>query len=89
MKYCPKCENILLPRKKKNVLYCRVCDKEFPVEKEDEMKEYKRSTKKRTEESRRRKAQSHKTVILEENIKKKSISAEERKAMEDLFQAPS
>ena len=75
----------MLPKRKTKTLYCRVCDKSFPIEKDEEIQEYKRSTKKRTEESRRRKLESHKTVIIEEAIKKKSISAEERKAMEDFF----
>ena len=75
----------MLPKRKTKTLYCRVCDKSFPIEKDEEIQEYKRSTKKRTEESRRRKLESHKTVIIEEAIKKKSISAEERNAMEDFF----
>ena len=38
MRFCPECDNILIPRKKK--LYCKACDKEFDLA-SDEKKEYK------------------------------------------------
>ena len=32
MKFCPDCDNIVLPRNHK--LYCKACDKEFDLESE-------------------------------------------------------
>jgi len=30
MRFCPECDNILIPRKKK--LYCKACEKEFNLD---------------------------------------------------------
>ena len=41
MKFCPDCESILMPKKNKKELYCRVCDKTFSIKDEKEKLEYK------------------------------------------------
>jgi DNA-directed RNA polymerase subunit M/transcription elongation factor TFIIS len=86
MQFCEECGNILLPLRKKNKLHCRVCDKDFSIGKEKEkLAQYKKVTKKvKKTHSRNR----NKIVIVDAR-KKPSISADERDAMEDLFEAPS
>ncbi|MFX1355690.1 MAG: hypothetical protein ACFFA8_00260 [Promethearchaeota archaeon] len=75
MKFCPECDNILIPKNKK--LYCKACDKEFELDpKTDEYKIVK--TIKHDEKETA-------PIIIKEGLKSERISGEDRKAFEDLF----
>ena len=75
MKFCPNCENILLPRNKK--LYCKACNEEFELDKETE--EYKIIKKIKHDEKESA------PIIIKEGIKNDRISAQDRKAYEEFF----
>ncbi|MFX1558699.1 MAG: hypothetical protein ACFFC9_15715 [Promethearchaeota archaeon] len=75
MKFCPECDNILIPKNKK--LYCKACDKEFELDpKTDEYKIVK--TIKHDEKEAA-------PIIIKDGLKSERISGEDRKAFEDLF----
>ncbi|MFW9937407.1 MAG: hypothetical protein ACFFD5_07140 [Candidatus Thorarchaeota archaeon] len=75
MKFCPECDNILIPKNKK--LYCKACEKEFELDpKTDEYKIVK--TIKHDEKETA-------PIIIKEGLKSERISGEDRKAFEDLF----
>ena len=76
MRFCPECDNILIPRKKK--LYCKACDKEFDLA-SDQKKEYKiiKTIKHDEKESA--------PIIIKESIKGDKISGEDWKAYEEFF----
>ncbi|MHA1670019.1 MAG: hypothetical protein ACTSV5_05500 [Promethearchaeota archaeon] len=75
MKFCPHCENILIPKNKK--LFCKACNEEFELdETKDEYKIVK--TIKHDEKEIA-------PVILRDNIKSSRISAQDRKAFEEFF----
>jgi DNA-directed RNA polymerase subunit M/transcription elongation factor TFIIS len=76
MRFCPNCENILIPRNKK--LYCKVCNKEFDLN-PDCLNEY-RSSKHILNE-----VQQNYIVSKDHSIKSFPISNELRKAYEDFF----
>ena len=75
MRFCPNCENILLPRNKK--LYCKACNEEFELDKETE--EYKIIKKIKHDEKESA------PIIIKEGIKNDRISAQDRKAFEEFF----
>lgn len=81
--FCPKCDSVLLPKKSKNVLICRVCNQEFPLESKDKSKlsQYKVNKAKKL----RDKSQ-FKTAVVEDSNKKNAISQEDREAYEDFFE---
>ncbi|WP_457558262.1 hypothetical protein [Candidatus Harpocratesius sp.] len=83
--FCPDCGNILLPKRRTNTLYCRICNKEYPMK--DKMQQYKKVDRKGAAIKKKEKKQILKTAIVEETKKKPSISEEERAAFEDLFEA--
>lgn len=75
MKFCPECDNILIPKNKK--LYCKACEKEFELNpKTDEYKIVKtiRHDEKETA-----------PIIIKETLREERISDQDRKAYEDLF----
>ena len=76
MRFCPDCDNILIPRKKK--LYCKACDKEFNLNtnQQDEYKIVK--TIKHDEKEIA-------PIIIKEGLKGDKISGEDRKAFEEFF----
>ena len=76
MKFCPNCDNILIPRKKK--LYCKACDKEFDLN-SDELEEYKIIKTINHDEKEIA------PIIIKEGIKGDKISGEDRKAFEEFF----
>jgi DNA-directed RNA polymerase subunit M/transcription elongation factor TFIIS len=88
MQFCNECGNILLPQKAKNTLYCKVCDKSFAVKESEELKEYKKATKKKMSQRKKNKQRALRTAIVLEETKKPAISRDEREALEDLFEAP-
>jgi len=73
MKFCPKCDNILIPKNKK--LFCKACNEEFELNKE----EYKIVKKIKHDEKEAA------PVILREGLKDSRISAQDRKAYEEFF----
>jgi DNA-directed RNA polymerase subunit M/transcription elongation factor TFIIS len=84
MQFCKECGNILLPKKKKNALYCKVCNKEFPVGKEkDKLETYKKVKKSNAKKSNKR---ALKTAIVEGEDNGPSISEDERAAYEEYFE---
>ncbi|MBD3337815.1 MAG: hypothetical protein GF353_01815 [Candidatus Lokiarchaeota archaeon] len=77
MRFCPNCDNILIPRKKK--LYCKACDEEFDFEDLNEQNEYKIVKKIKHNESEAA------PIIIKEGLKGDRISGEDRKAFEEFF----
>jgi DNA-directed RNA polymerase subunit M len=75
MKFCPECDNILIPKNKK--LYCKACEKEFELDPKDN--EYKIVKKIRHDEKESA------PIIIKETMKADRISGDDRKAYEDLF----
>ena len=85
MQFCKECGNMLLPKKKKNSLYCKVCDKEFAIGKEKEkLEEYKKT--KKTNAKKKLNARAMKTAIVTEDAASPAISEEERDAYEEYFE---
>ena len=76
MRFCPECDNILIPRKKK--LYCKACEKEFNLDtnQQDEYKIVK--TIKHDEKEIA-------PIIIKEGLKGDKISDQDRKAFEEFF----
>ena len=83
--FCKECGNILLPKRKENVLYCKVCDKNFPLDDPETIGQYKKREKINSKRTRNKK-RVLKTAIVEESAKKPSISADERDAYEEYFE---
>ncbi|MHA1776541.1 MAG: hypothetical protein DRO88_03245 [Promethearchaeia archaeon] len=83
--FCPVCGNILLPKRRTQTLYCKICNKEYPMT--EEMKQYKKVERNKASQKKKEKKQVLKTPIIEESEKKPSISEDERDAFEDLFEA--
>ena len=77
MKFCPNCDNILIPKNKK--LFCKACNEEFELDQEKE--EYKIVKKIKHDEKEAA------PVVVRENMKSSRISAQDRKAFEEFFGA--
>lgn len=77
MRFCPDCENIIIP--KNNRLFCRACEKEFELD--PETNDYKIVKKIKHNESE------FETLIVRKALKNKRISTEDREAYEELFQS--
>ena len=76
MRFCPDCDNILIPRKKK--LYCKACDKEFDLD-SNQQDEYKIVKTIRHDEKEIA------PIIIKEGLKGDKISDQDRKAFEEFF----
>lgn len=76
MRFCPDCDNILIPRKKK--LYCKACDKEFDLD-SNQQDEYKIIKTIRHDEKEIA------PIIIKEGLKGDKISDQDRKAYEEFF----
>ena len=75
MRFCPNCDNILIPKNKK--LYCKACEEEFELDtKSDDYKIVK--TIKHDEKETA-------PIIVKEGLKSERISAQDRKAYEEFF----
>ena len=74
MRFCPECDNILIPRKKK--LYCKACEKEFELEKKDDYKIVKKIKHDEKESA---------PIIIKDRNLGERISGEDRKAFEEYF----
>ena len=76
MKFCPNCDNILIPRKRK--LYCKACDEEFDLD-TDQQNDYKIIKTIRHDEKE------NAPIIIREGLKGDRISEQDRKAFEEFF----
>ncbi len=76
MRFCPDCDNILIPRKKK--LYCKACDMEFDLD-TNQQDEYKIVKTIKHDESEIA------PIIIKEGLKGDKISDQDRKAYEEFF----
>lgn len=87
MEFCPQCGNILLPKKRSNELYCRVCQESFPIDaKKDKEKieQYKKVKKNKHKLDEKRRAL--KTPVIEKSEKTKSMTEDEREAFGELLE---
>ncbi len=76
MKFCPDCDNIILPKNKK--LYCKACDKEFDLDsKADDFKIVKKIKHDEKETA---------PIVVKETLASAKISAQDRKAYEEFFE---
>ncbi len=76
MKFCPNCDNILFPRKKK--VYCNACNEEFNLDL-DNKDEYKMKLTIKHDEIEST------LVVVKEGLKKNKLTVDDRKAHEDFF----
>lgn len=76
MRFCPDCDNILIPRKKK--LYCKACDKEFDLD-SNQQDDYKIVKTIKHDEKEIA------PIIIKEGLKGDKISEQDRKAFEEFF----
>ena len=76
MRFCPDCDNILIPRKKK--LYCKACDKEFELD-SNQQDDYKIVKTIKHDEKEIA------PIIIKEGLKGDKISDQDRKAFEEFF----
>ena len=72
MRFCPNCENILIPRNKK--LYCKACNEEFELDKDYKIKKTIKHDEKETA-----------PIVVKESSSSNRISAQDRKAFEEFF----
>ncbi|RLI61807.1 MAG: hypothetical protein DRO88_12590 [Promethearchaeia archaeon] len=90
MEFCPECGNILLPKKRSQELYCKVCNKSFPLKEikdKEKIKLYKSASQGKVKKSKvKEKLVRRTTVIVEETHKSPSISQDEREAFGELFE---
>ena len=78
VKFCPDCDNIIFPTKNKK-LYCKACDKEFDLEADaDDFKIVKKIIHNEAESA---------PIVVKETMKSAKISAQDRKAFEEFFDA--
>lgn len=75
MRFCPECDNILIPKNKK--LYCKACDKEFDLGKDQEDYKIIKTIKHDEKELA--------PIVVKDRILGERISGEDRKAWEDYF----
>lgn len=72
MRFCEKCDNILIPKGKK--LFCKACNEEFELE--DEYKIVKKIKHDEKETA---------PIVVKESSTSNRISAQDRKAFEEFF----
>ena len=75
MRFCPDCENFILPRN--NKFYCKACDKEFDLKAEAE--DFKIVKKIKHDEKELA------PIVVRDTATKNKISAQDRKAFEEFF----
>ncbi len=78
MRFCPDCDNILLPVRDKMKIYCKACDKEFKLD-PGQQADYKIVKTIRHEDSEVA------PIIIKEVLKRDKISDQDRKAFEEFF----
>jgi DNA-directed RNA polymerase subunit M/transcription elongation factor TFIIS len=75
IKFCPVCDNFLVPRNKK--LYCKACEKEYDLDPKKDGYKIGKTIKHDEKESA--------PVVVKESLKGDRISAQDRKAYEEFF----
>ena len=84
MQFCKECGNILLPKKRTNELFCKVCDKTFPLK---EKKIYKSATLETAKKTKVKKKLALISATIIEDVRKiPSISQDEREAFGELLE---
>jgi len=76
MRFCPDCDNIMIPRNKK--LYCKACDVEFDLD-SNQQDDYKIVKTIKHDEKEIA------PIIIKEGLKGDKISDQDRKAYEEFF----
>ena len=76
MRFCPNCENILIPKNGK--LFCKACEVEFKLDTSNP-EDYK------IKKSIRHDEKESAPIIIKEGLKGERISAQDRKAFEEFF----
>ncbi len=75
MRFCPSCDNILIPRNKR--LFCKVCSKEFKLNPKTKDYTIIKTIKHEDKE--------FSPIVLRKGLKIDTISAQDRKAFEEFF----
>jgi len=88
MQFCNECGNILLPKKRQNLLFCKVCDKTFPLKKDkDKIKHYKSATQDSAKKTKvKKKLALISTAIIQDARKVPSMTQDEREAFGELLE---
>jgi len=90
MEFCEACGNILLPKKRTETLYCKVCDKTFPLKlrkDKEKIKHYKSGALDKTKNTKVKKKLALVSAAIIEDIRKApSISQDEREAFGELLE---
>ncbi len=87
MEFCPDCGNILLPKKRTKELFCRVCQKSFPLDEtkdNEKFEQYRKVKKNKAKIDEKRRAL--KTAVIEKSEKSKSMTEDEREAYGELLE---
>lgn len=75
MRFCPDCDNILIPKNKK--LYCKACEKEFEIDSNNNDYKIVKTIKHDDKDAA--------PIVIKKVLAKSRISAEDRKAFEEFF----
>ncbi|MHA1436268.1 MAG: hypothetical protein ACTSPD_01705 [Promethearchaeota archaeon] len=75
MKFCPNCDNILIPKKHK--LFCKACNQEFELDENTDDYKIIKTIKHDEREIT--------PIIVKDGLKGDRISAQDRKAFEEFF----
>lgn len=76
MKFCPNCDNILIPKNKK--LFCQACEEEFDLDKSKTL-DYKIIKKIKHDDKETA------PIVVRGGLKNERISGNDRKAFEEFF----
>ena len=76
MRFCPDCDNILIPKNKK--LYCKACEKEFELDPNNKNYNIVKTIKHDDKEAA--------PIVIKKVIARSKISAQDRKAFEEFFE---
>ena len=76
MRFCPDCDNILIPKDKK--LYCKACEKEFEIDPNNNDYNIVKTIKHDDREAA--------PIVVKKALAKSRISAQDRKAFEEFFE---
>ena len=86
MEFCKDCGGLLMPKKGvKNKMYCKVCEKTTAVKDKKILEKYGTGNRRNIQRKTRKTRRNVKTMVVAKPEKKRSITAEEREALEDMF----
>ena len=77
MRFCPECDNILIPKEKK--LYCKACEREFEIDPHNNDYKIVKKIKHDDKEAA--------PIVVKKVIVSTKISDQDRKAFEEFFDA--